>query len=42
MDYTSEEKANHEEVLETGEQRAQQLVKLVSTLVSRISQPADL
>lgn len=38
MDYDSEEKANHEEVLETGRQRAEQLEKLVSTLVGRIEQ----
>lgn len=38
MDYDSEEKANHEEVLETGRQRAEQLEKLVSTLVGRIQQ----
>lgn len=36
MDYESEEKANHEEVLQTGKQRAEQLEKLVSTLVTRI------
>lgn len=36
MDYDSEKKANHEEVLETGEIRAKQLEKLVSTMVSRI------
>ncbi|KAF7692424.1 purine nucleoside phosphorylase-like [Silurus meridionalis] len=42
MDYESEEKANHVEVLQTGEQRSQQLVKLVSTIVSRINQPNDL
>lgn len=36
MDYDSEEKANHEEVLQTGKQRAEQLEKLVSTLVTRI------
>lgn len=39
MDYDSEEKANHEEVLQTGEQRSQQLLKLVSTIVSRMPQP---
>lgn len=38
MDYDSEERANHEEVLQTGEQRSQQLVKLVSTMVSRLTQ----
>lgn len=36
MDYDSEKKANHEEVLQTGEMRAKQLEKLVSTMVSRI------
>lgn len=36
MDYESEEKANHEEVLQTGKQRAEQLEKLVSTMVTRI------
>ncbi|XP_057188972.1 purine nucleoside phosphorylase 5b [Triplophysa rosa] len=36
MDYDSEQKANHEEVLQTGAQRAKELEKLVSTMVSRI------
>lgn len=36
MDYDSEEKANHEEVLQTGKQRSEQLERLVSTLVTRI------
>uniref|UniRef100_A0A8C9TS32 Purine nucleoside phosphorylase n=1 Tax=Scleropages formosus TaxID=113540 RepID=A0A8C9TS32_SCLFO len=36
MDYNSEEKANHEEVLQTGKQRAEQLEELVSTMVARI------
>lgn len=36
MDYDSEEKANHEEVLEIGKQRAEQLERLVSTMVTRI------
>lgn len=36
MDYDSEEKANHEEVLETGKQRAEQLERMVSTMVTRI------
>ncbi|TRY83341.1 hypothetical protein DNTS_015067 [Danionella cerebrum] len=36
MDYDSEEKANHEEVLQTGKQRAVQLERLVSTLVTRL------
>ncbi|KAL6468094.1 hypothetical protein MHYP_G00237710 [Metynnis hypsauchen] len=36
MDYGSEEKANHEEVLQTGQQRSLQLLKLVSTMVARI------
>lgn len=38
MDYDSQEKANHEEVLETGRLRAEQLEKLVSTLVARLEQ----
>uniref|UniRef100_A0A8C6UP35 Purine nucleoside phosphorylase n=1 Tax=Neogobius melanostomus TaxID=47308 RepID=A0A8C6UP35_9GOBI len=38
MDYESAERANHEEVLETGRQRAVQLEKLVSTLVGRVEQ----
>ncbi|XP_028284169.1 purine nucleoside phosphorylase 5b [Parambassis ranga] len=36
MDYDSQQKANHEEVLETGRQRAEQLEKLVSTMVARL------
>lgn len=36
VDYDSEEKANHEEVLQTGKQRAEQLERLVSTMVTRI------
>ncbi|KAI4881678.1 hypothetical protein NFI96_031330 [Prochilodus magdalenae] len=36
MDYDSEEKANHEEVLQAGQQRSLQLVKLVSTMVARL------
>ncbi|XP_067218254.1 purine nucleoside phosphorylase 5b [Chanodichthys erythropterus] len=36
LDYDSEKKANHEEVLQTAEMRAKQLEKLVSTVVSRI------
>ncbi|XP_010902104.2 purine nucleoside phosphorylase-like isoform X1 [Esox lucius] len=36
MEYDSEEKANHEEVLETSRVRASQLEKFVSNLVSRI------
>ncbi|XP_026878271.2 purine nucleoside phosphorylase 5a [Electrophorus electricus] len=36
MDYDSEEKANHNEVLQTAKQRAQQLEKLVSTMVIRM------
>lgn len=36
MDYDSQEKANHEEVLETGRQRAEQLEKMVSTIVARL------
>ncbi|XP_003978089.1 purine nucleoside phosphorylase 5a [Takifugu rubripes] len=36
MDYESKEKANHEEVLQTGKDRAMQLEQLVSTIVIRI------
>lgn len=36
MDYDIEKKANHEEVLETGKQRAKELETLVSTMVSRM------
>ncbi|KAM4604745.1 purine nucleoside phosphorylase 5b [Polymixia lowei] len=36
MDYDSQEKANHEEVLETGKLRAAQMEKLVSTVVARL------
>ncbi|XP_076145815.1 purine nucleoside phosphorylase 5a [Alosa pseudoharengus] len=36
MDYESEEKANHEEVLETGKLRAEQLERLVANMVMRI------
>lgn len=36
MDYESEERANHEEVLQTGDERAQQLEKFVATFVSRL------
>ena len=36
MDYDSQERANHEEVLETGRQRAEQLEKLVTTIVTRM------
>lgn len=36
MDYDSREKANHEEVLETGRQRAKQMEVLVSTMVARL------
>lgn len=36
MDYDSKEKANHEEVLETGRLRAKQLENLVSNLVARL------
>uniref|UniRef100_UPI0037E95BF2 purine nucleoside phosphorylase-like n=1 Tax=Semicossyphus pulcher TaxID=241346 RepID=UPI0037E95BF2 len=36
MDYDSHEKANHEEVLETGRQRAEQLEKLVSEIVAKL------
>uniref|UniRef100_A0A3B1IBX6 Purine nucleoside phosphorylase n=2 Tax=Astyanax mexicanus TaxID=7994 RepID=A0A3B1IBX6_ASTMX len=41
MDYDSHEKANHEEVLQTGEQRSLQLVKLVSTMVARLDVASD-
>uniref|UniRef100_A0A3Q3JN64 Purine nucleoside phosphorylase n=1 Tax=Monopterus albus TaxID=43700 RepID=A0A3Q3JN64_MONAL len=36
MDYDSEEKANHEEVLEAGKQREQQVEQLICTMVTRI------
>lgn len=36
MDYESKERANHEEVLQTGKERAQQLEQLVTTMVTRI------
>ncbi|XP_061587880.1 purine nucleoside phosphorylase-like [Cololabis saira] len=36
MDYDSPQKANHEEVLETGRLRAKQLEKLVSAMVARL------
>ncbi|MEQ2203690.1 hypothetical protein XENOCAPTIV_002268, partial [Xenoophorus captivus] len=36
MDYDSREKANHDEVLETGKQRAKQMEVLVSTMVARL------
>ncbi|XP_056098138.1 purine nucleoside phosphorylase 5b [Rhinichthys klamathensis goyatoka] len=36
MDYESEKKANHEEVLETADLRAAQLEKLIANMVSRI------
>ncbi|XP_026169852.1 purine nucleoside phosphorylase-like [Mastacembelus armatus] len=36
MDYDSQEKANHEEVLETSRLRAKQMEKLVSTMVARL------
>uniref|UniRef100_A0A671R2T9 Purine nucleoside phosphorylase n=1 Tax=Sinocyclocheilus anshuiensis TaxID=1608454 RepID=A0A671R2T9_9TELE len=41
MDYDSEKKANHEEVVQTGELRAQQMEKLVSTMVSRNIFPSN-
>ncbi|XP_051554640.1 purine nucleoside phosphorylase-like [Myxocyprinus asiaticus] len=41
MDYDSEKKANHEEVLQTGELRAKQLEKLVSEMVHRIDHQND-
>lgn len=36
MDYDSKQRANHEEVLETGRMRAKQLESLVSGLVARL------
>ncbi|XP_042575053.1 purine nucleoside phosphorylase-like [Cyprinus carpio] len=36
MDYDSEKKANHQEVLQTGKLRAQQMENLVSTMISRM------
>ncbi|KAF3837221.1 hypothetical protein F7725_004685 [Dissostichus mawsoni] len=46
MDYDSEEKANHEDVLQTGKQRAEQLERLVSTMhtdiVSALQGPVKL
>lgn len=36
MDYDSQEKANHDEVLETGRQRSKQMEVLVSTMVARL------
>ncbi|XP_030629685.1 purine nucleoside phosphorylase 5b isoform X1 [Chanos chanos] len=36
MDYDSQEKANHEEVLQTGKERSKQLEKLVCTLITRM------
>ncbi|XP_061768959.1 purine nucleoside phosphorylase 5a [Nerophis ophidion] len=36
MDYDSEEKANHEEVLQTGRQRAKQMEQLISSMVNRM------
>ncbi|XP_035994482.1 purine nucleoside phosphorylase [Fundulus heteroclitus] len=36
MDYDSQERANHDEVLETGRQRAKQMEVLVSTMVARL------
>ncbi|KAM3603692.1 uncharacterized protein V6R79_000743 [Siganus canaliculatus] len=42
MDYDSQQKANHEEVLETGRLRAEQLEKLVSTLVARLERNNNL
>lgn len=35
-DYDSEEKANHEEVLQAGKQRAEQMERLISSIVNRI------
>lgn len=39
MDYDSEKKANHKEVLQTGELRAKQMEKLVSRMISRMELP---
>ncbi|MED6270127.1 hypothetical protein CHARACLAT_006818 [Characodon lateralis] len=36
MDYDSEEKANHEDVLQASKQRAEQMERLVSSMVNRI------
>ncbi|MEQ2215250.1 hypothetical protein XENOCAPTIV_029623 [Xenoophorus captivus] len=36
MDYDSEEKANHEDVLHASKQRAEQMERLVSSMVNRI------
>lgn len=41
MDYESEERANHEEVLQTGDERAQQLEKFVATFVSRLEHDSN-
>ncbi|XP_068611842.1 purine nucleoside phosphorylase 5a isoform X1 [Brachionichthys hirsutus] len=42
MDYDSRERANHEEVLETGKLRAEQLEKLVAAMVTRMEHNDDL
>ena len=36
MEYDSEQVANHEEVLETGEKRAQDMIKLMSEVVKNL------
>ncbi|KAL2080559.1 hypothetical protein ACEWY4_024352 [Coilia grayii] len=41
MDYESEERANHEEVLQTGDERAKQLERFVATFVSRLEHVSD-
>lgn len=41
MDYESEQRANHEEVLQTGKERAEQLEQLVSTMVTRIEHSSN-
>ncbi|XP_076151176.1 purine nucleoside phosphorylase-like [Alosa pseudoharengus] len=41
MDYESEERANHEEVLQTGDDRAKQLEVFVSTFVSRLGHASN-
>lgn len=37
MDYDSKQVANHEEVLETGEKRAHDMQRLISTVVSKLT-----
>lgn len=40
-DYDSGDKANHDEVLQAGERRAEQLERLVSAMVTRIRHNHD-